>query len=188
MKFTQISLILILFVCLQNSCREKCSTQTWGTGATMSGIAYALAFDKTTFAEIDENNISMKEGDTLVLAYLPNYRVDWKNKKCYDEQPEHSEYKMNGCRIMFRCIGKFDSTHPDGSNISEFFRIDDYDYLPPDSFQLMNEYNIADNLPNFMFHLIKKPDPGILKIQLKLYTNQEDDGVSCISRELHFKN
>lgn len=188
MNSRQQILVLLLFVCLQNSCREKCINQTWGIGATLIGIAYAVAFDKSTFAEIDENNIMMTDGDTLILGYLPNYNVDWNKKKCSSEQPEHSEYKFKCTKILFRSIGNFDASHPDGSDISKFFRIDSYDYLPPDSFQFMDEYNIAENLPNFMFHLIKKPDPGMIKIQLKLYTNQEDDGISCLSRELHFKN
>lgn len=188
MKISQVCCVFLFLNCLILSCREKCETQTWGVGATLSGIAYAGAIDNNTYESLFEDDLNMKEDDSIMLAFIPNYHIDWQKKQCESKQPEHSEYKFKSTKIKFRCIGKFNATHPDGSDVSEYFRIDDYNILPPDSFQYLNEYNIADNLPNFIYYLIKKPDPGMIKIQLKLFTNQEDDGISCISRELHFKN
>jgi hypothetical protein len=195
-------LLLIITASILQGCENKCDeTKMYGSSSILTSLNFSSAFRFNQFTGLHEtldfNSIKMADsGDTITFVLSTSYRLDYETKKQCDYQEGYRYFCLTGNRFKIETIGDFDSIHPDGSDISEYFLYDYIYTVDQNGFtnnislnKYIRQYGLCVNsnvTPTYYIRLIKKPTSRNLQFRIYNYSNTTSDGIADISPTMQF--
>jgi hypothetical protein len=126
----RLKLLIIITASILQGCENKCDeTKMYGSSSILTNLNFSSVFRFNQFTRshemLDFNSIKMADsGDTITFVLSTLYRLEYETKKQCEYQNGYSYFCLVGNRFKVETIGDFDSIHPDGSDISEYFLYD----------------------------------------------------------------
>ncbi len=191
-------ILLIAFVfssLLLQFCR-KCGGEAEVITKWVEQYSFSDIFkNKTTRMAIPRDSVEMTDKDSLFFEIDAKISTTFRQSgyggylTACDKRLAYQKKDADSLGII--CLEDFDSRHPAGTDVSEFFRIADLSdtlgFFPVKSF---NAFRAGQLFSNYYFHLalLKKPETNRLKIKLFFYTKLLNDGTTAVSPVVTFKH
>lgn len=198
----RLKLLIIITASILPGCENKCDeTKMYGSSSILTNLNFSSVFRFNQFTRshemLDFNSIKMADsGDTITFVLSTLYRLEYETKKQCEYQNGYSYFCLVGNRFKVETIGDFDSIHPDGSDISEYFLYDNIYTVDQNGFSnniSLNKYVRQNGLcidsnvpPTYYIRLIKKPTSKNLQFRIYNYSNTTSDGIADISPTMQF--